>query len=227
MKENITDRSAVQGERLELGWKDLFTTLWQEVFPLIKANLCFLLFCLPVVTIPAAFCAMHGICTDGIRGLRKGIFKTFWATIRSELLRAWGVMLPLGGAFAVAAIGAGIYFSERPWGIISLLPGLVLSSIALVCLMALPYAFTMLARMELRLPQLLKNALLLVFLNFKFSVCGGVIVLAIVVVQVLWWLYAIPAILLIGISLAFYFSTYFAFYGLQRFVLTEPLQRMD
>lgn len=227
MKERDNAYSGAEGERLELGWKNLFTTLWQEVFPLVKANLCFLLFCLPVITIPAAFCAMHGVCTDGIRSLRKGIFRSFWDTIRSELLRAWGVMLPLGGVFAVAAAGAGFYFSERPWGLISLGPGLLLSSIALTCLMALPYAFTMLARMELRLPQLLKNALLLVFLNFKFSVCGGVLVTAIVAVQVLWWLYAIPAILLIGISLAFYFSTYFAFYGLQRFVLTEPLHRMD
>ena len=207
----------------ELGWKNLFVLLWQEVFPLIKANLCFLLFSLPLVTIPAACCAMHGIITDSIRGRQKGIFRSFWMTLRDTMLPAWGLMLPLGGCAVVAAVGAYIYFAKRPMGAFSLLPGLMLSSVTLVCLMALPYAFTMLARMRLSLRQILKNALLLVFLNFKFGVCGSVIAAAIVVVQMLWWLYAIPAILLIGISLAFYFSTYFTLYGLQRFVLTEPL----
>ena len=223
MKFGSTEYARREGEVLQLGWRHLFGTLWQEVFPLIKANLCFLLFCLPVITIPAAFCAMHGVCTDGIRGTRGAIFQSFWRTVRETFLQAWAVMLPLGGCFALSAVGAGVYFTQRPWGTLSLLPGLLLSSIALICLMALPYALTMLARMKLTLRQSLKNAVLLVFLNVKFSICGGVVVLALAAVQTLYWLYAIPVIVLIGISLCFYFSTYFVLYGLQRFVLTEAL----
>lgn len=223
MKFGSIDLSRGEGEALNLGWKHMFCALWQELFPLIKANLCFLLFCLPVATIPAAFCAMHGVCMELIRGNRVAIFRAFRKAIKETFFSAWAIFLLEIAVVAIAVMGAKVYFMERPWGWISAFPGLLLSSIAVVCLLALPYALTMLARMKLSLRQILKNAFLLVFLNAKFSICGGVIAVALIAVQILYWLYAIPVILLIGPALVFYFSTYFALYGLQRFVLTEPL----
>ena len=40
MKFVSTDLSRDQDEPLVLGWKNLFTTLWREIFTLIRANLC-------------------------------------------------------------------------------------------------------------------------------------------------------------------------------------------
>lgn len=211
------------GAPLELGWRHLFLTLWRELFLLIRANLCFLLFCLPVVTIPAACCALHGICVDAIRGKDVPVFKAYWDAVRGLFLPAWGAFLCLGIGEVVSVTGAAFYLrraSEMP---LLLAPGLVATGIAVVGLLMLPYVFTMLPRVDLSLAKVLKNAFLLVFLNLKFSVCGGLVCLLLIAVQAALLLRVVPLILTISLSLTAYFGTYFSLYGLQQYILTEEL----
>ncbi|MDE7010730.1 MAG: DUF624 domain-containing protein, partial [Oscillospiraceae bacterium] len=96
MKFVSTDLSRDQDEPLVLGWKNLFTTLWREIFTLIRANLCFLLFCLPVVTIPPALCALHGVCVDAIRGKRCRVMRLFLDALRRQFLPSWAVAAGFG-----------------------------------------------------------------------------------------------------------------------------------
>ena len=93
-------------EKLQFGWKHMLSVLWKELFPLIKANLCFLLFCLPVVTIPPAVCALYAACTDLIRGKQTEMFRLFWDTLRSEFFRAWGAFAVLMLTEIVSVSGA-------------------------------------------------------------------------------------------------------------------------
>lgn len=67
MKSGFIDPALAQEDASLLGWKNLFMTIWREIFTLVKANLCFLLFCIPIVTMPAALCALHGVCVDVVR----------------------------------------------------------------------------------------------------------------------------------------------------------------
>lgn len=221
MKFAFTDLSRDEGETLVLGWKHLFVTLWREVYTLIKANLCFLLFCLPVVTIPAALTALHGICVDAVRGEKCRVMRTFLKTIRHQFFQSWGVFGILGVLEFVSAYGAWFYF--RQGNPVTGVLGLFMTAVAVIVLLMIPYSFCMLARVDLTLKKVLKNAFLLVFLNLKFSICAGVLCLALLVVQLLWWLYLIPLILLIGLALTAYIGTYFSLFGLQKYVLTEEL----
>ena len=208
---------------LALGWKHMFIALWRGIFPLIRANLCLLLFCLPVVTIPAACCALHGICLDVIRDRPVRVFHLYLRAVREQSLPTWGAALCLGTAELVSVVGAVFYFQRSPDMWLFLIPGLICCAAAVAGLLMLPYVFTMLARVDLTLKQVLKNAFLLVFLDLKFSVCGGVIFLSLAAAQLALFWRAIPLILTIGISAAVYFTTYFCLYGLQRFILTEEL----
>ena len=224
MRFGFTDLPALKaGAPLELGWKHLFLALWRELFPLIKANLFFLLFCLPVVTIPAACCALHGVCVDAVRGKDVRVFRLYLDSVKELLFSAWGAVLCLGAVEFVSIMGAVFYFQRTPAMPFLLAPGLITASAAVVGLLMFPYVFTMLSRMKLNLAQVLKNAFLLVFLNFKFSVCGGVICLLLLAVQAGFFLRAIPVFLTVGVSLTAYFGTYFSLYGLQRYILTEEL----
>ena len=76
------DPSRAEEEPLRFGFKHLFLTLWGCVYPLMKLNLCFFLFCLPVVTIPAAVTALHAVCVDLIRGERVKVFRLFVSTVK-------------------------------------------------------------------------------------------------------------------------------------------------
>lgn len=208
---------------LELGWKHLFVTLWRELFLLIRANLCFLLFCLPVVTIPAACCTLHGICVDAIRGRGVHVLKAYWGAVKELFLPAWGAFLCLGAGEAVAITGAVFYLQRAAQMPLLLVPGLMAAAIAVVGLLMHPYVWTMLSRVDLGLREVLKNAFLLVFLNLKFSVCGGVICLLLIVLQAVFLLRAVPVILTISLALTAYFGTYFSLYGVQQYILTEEL----
>lgn len=221
MRFGFTDLSRDEGDRLVFGWKNLFLTLWREVYTLIRANLCFLLFCLPIVTIPPALTALYGVCVDAIWGQKCQVGKTFLKTIKTQFLSSWALFLGLAGVETVSCVAAWFYFTRGNW-MLSLL-GLMATAIGVVVLFMIPYCFCMLARVRLPLKQVVKNGFLLSFLNLKFSICGTVLAIAIVLVLVLWWLYLLPLILLIGEAFVAYLTGYFSLYGLQKFVLTEEL----
>ena len=217
------DPSRAEGEPLRFGFKHLFLTLWGCVYPLMKLNLCFLLFCLPAVTIPAAVTALHAGCVDLIRGERVRVFRLFVSTLRKQFFSAWAVLTAILGPCALSILNAWFYFSCAAQWKLLLIPGLTMSAIAVILLLMLPYALTMLARVDLGIRKVLKNAFLLTFLNLPFSLCGSLLVLLMLVLSALYWLYALPLTVTFTFALCAYIGVYFSLYGLQRFVLTQEL----
>ena len=218
-----SDPSRTEGEPLELGFKHLFKTLWARVFPLMRLNLCFLLFCLPVITIPAAVTALHAGCVDLIRGERVEVLSLFLKTVRKQFFTSWAVLLFLLVPCVLAIFNAWFYFSRASEQLLLFVPGIAMSAIAVILLLMLPYALTMLARVNLNIRKTIKNAFLLTFLNLPFSVCSSLLILLILVLSILYWLYALPLVATILFALCGYIGVYFSLYGLQKFVLTEEL----
>ena len=98
-----------------------------------------------------------------------------------------------------------------------------MSGAAVITYLMISYCYTMLARVDLTLGKVLKNSFLLTFLNLKFSICSGVITIAVIVLCSLFWLRVFPLLLLCAFSLVVYFATYFSLFGLEKYVLTENL----
>lgn len=223
MKSEFTDPVRTEEGVLVLGWKNLFVTIGREIFTLIKANLCFLLFSIPVVTMPAALCALHGVCVDVARGHECRVLHSFLHTIKSRFLQTLAAFLLIGLLEFTAVYGAWFYFAHSSENWLFLLMALFMSGVAVIaCLMYSP-CYTMLARVDLTFWKALKNSFLLTFLNLKFSICGGVITIAAAVFCILFWLRVIPLLLLCAFSLVIFITTYFSLFGLQKYVLTEPL----
>ncbi len=223
MKSGFIDLARTQEEDSLLGWKNLFMTIWREIFTLVKANLCFLLFCIPIVTMPAALCALHGVCVDAVRGRECKVFRTFLHTIKSQFFQSWAVFVLLGLLEFISVYGAWFYFTHSNGNWLVLLMGLFMSGVAVIAYLMLSYCYTMLARVDLTLGKVLKNSFLLTFLNLKFSICSGVITIAIIAFCILFWLRVFPLLLLCAFSLVAYFATYFSLFGLEKYVLTEEL----
>lgn len=221
MRFGFTDLSRDEGDALVFSWKNMILTLWREIFTLIRANLCFLLFCMPIVTVPAAVTALYGVCVDAIQGKKCAVFKTFLKTVRFQFFQSWGAFALLGILEFIAVFGAWFYFTRG--NLMTGILGLGMTAVAVVTFLAVPYCFCMLARVDLPLWQAVKNSFLMVFLNLKFSICSGVIFVALLAIMVFRWLQLVPLTLLCGLSLISYLSSYFALYGLQHFVLTEKL----
>ncbi len=220
MKFGFTDFPQ-DGEARELGWKHMIQVLWRELFTLIKANVCFFLFCIPIVTIPAAVTAIHCICVDTIRGKPVKVIRIYWNVLKTQYLASLGALTVLSGLIALGCYGTRFYW-EWPFPVpmmrmITLLP----ASFAVIGVLMIPYCFNMLACLNLSLGKILKNSFLLVFLNLRFSICGGVIGTALILLQIQFWLPLLPIILSCGIALSVYAASYFAFYGIEKFVVIK------
>ena len=83
------------------GWESVRLVLSQYWVRLIGLNLLYLLCCLPVITIPAATCALHRVILNMVRETRyEGVFHGFFAEFRTHFLKrtVFGLLLLLAPA---------------------------------------------------------------------------------------------------------------------------------
>lgn len=78
------------------GWRLLASVLAREWWELLKLNLLFLIFCLPLVTVPAAWFALVSITVAMIEDRNVYLLRDFWRAFRTRFALATG----LGIAFA-------------------------------------------------------------------------------------------------------------------------------
>lgn len=196
-----------------------FDVLSREFFELVKLNLLYLLFCVPVFTIPAATTAMCRIALTMLRDRNHFLWHDFFAAFKREFKWSTLLGLPLlalillcGGALRFYAAAA---LSSPAWSI----PLLAAGALLLLFLCAALYLFPMLALVDLPPRQALRNALLLALLCLP----RNLLALAVIGVLQLLLLATLPMSLiylpLIGCSLSCLIACFCAYGGIQKHVL--------
>ena len=135
---------------------------------LVLLNLCFLLCCLPVVTIGAASTALYTVCFHFDSKQEKTAVTSFFRAFRQNLKQGSLLWLIIG-ALCAGVCGLVLLFL-RASGVAryGLLPSLVL---LLVCLIVASYTFPLLSLFDNSCGGTLKNALILGLGNLPRSVC--------------------------------------------------------
>lgn len=150
--------------------KTLPRRLWQllrdECTSLLMLNLTFLLFCLPVVTIPAAIRGLHQSCWLLVRGKGGGGLPAFRAALRrGQLGKSWaafGLTLPL---LAVAGYGCWFYLRGAGQSVLMLLPFAFCSLSFWVLLLSAGYLYALLCAGRALGRETMIQALALAFLH--------------------------------------------------------------
>lgn len=139
----------------------LATYFWS----LIGVNLLFLVCCLPIVTIPASLCALNRYCVKMVREGVGFFFDDYRKEWKNQLLRSLpaGILtaLPLGYGYYLLSMSLsgqenGVLFA---FGLFWILSGFVFGG----------YLFVLLAMLQLPFRELLQNALILLFAEWKTS----------------------------------------------------------
>ena len=173
---------------------------FEKLLPLIVLNLLFLLTCLPVVTVSAGWTALCSAC-QGLLLDEKQPYRRFWSSFRANFLPS----LLLGVIFfagpAAILYGCWFYFrlSEGAGIAVAISCFCLICSYLLWCIGAL--AFQMQARVELKLPALLKNAICLTFRCPALVLGWLLLALALTAVMALLLPYSLPWLVLLGGSL--------------------------
>lgn len=132
-----------------------------KLLALVKLNLIWMCFCIPIFTIGAANCALHEVASQ-IEGGNEGyIFKSFVSTFKKKFRHSTLIFLP------VLIIGAGIYLDYHFWSQMTgtfagVMKGMVIA-LAVVYLFLSVYLYPLMARMDTGLKKTVRNAALLAF----------------------------------------------------------------
>jgi uncharacterized membrane protein YesL len=175
----------------------------REWWMLLELNLLFILFALPLVTLPAAQVAASRVTALMLQDRSVYLLRDFWEAFRSRFWRATTL-----GAVAIAAIAAGGYatitfLQLAKTSIVFVLPLVIAASTTVFATIATIYALTLLALSERPLATILRLALL-----------GALarplpVLAALMAVAVLWILHIVfyPASIFMPAVLNFSFGT--------------------
>jgi|GEM_PF-2441647 len=206
---------------LLFGWKNMAVTLWNMIFTLLKANLCFLILSIPVVTIPCNLYALTVICSDGIRNGDCRIIPAFKESYRVHFLESWKILALPAGLFSIGIVSAKFYFGSLPQNGMYTVPGIISTFVAVIAYMMVPYVLTLAVSTKLKTSDILKDSFFLIFLNPGFSICSGCLTMAMLILAAMAFLHMIPLIITCWISMIVYVGTYIAMSVIQKFILTE------
>ena len=207
------------------GARRFFQILQLDFFDLVKLNLIFYLFCIPIITIPASYCAMTRVVVNMVRDRPCFLWHEFWKTFRSEFKRATlaGILLIAGLAASAAAI---VYYANliSSDGIYWALAAFPVIGATLLFFMSFSL-FPMIALIDLPLKELVKNAWLLISVSvFRYILASLVCIFFMVIGFLLFPLSFVPA-LLIYPSLFTLVTVFSAYAGIGKYVLRVPLMR--
>lgn len=178
-----------------------FMRFLNRVADMLILNILMVICCIPIITVGAAFTALHYVILKIIRGeegyLFRGFFKSFIQNFRQATL-IWLLMLLVIAVY----VGDSIIFNYSG---LSFPKALVIAVIAIgvVVLLIAMYVFPLLARFDNTIKNTIKNAALLAFANLPKTLLMAVFYVAPFIIGY-FSTYSYIFILMFGISLPAY-----------------------
>ena len=203
------------------GLRLFFRIFFREFSVLIKVNLLFFLFCIPIVTIPAAFCAMTRISLNMVREKNYYLWEDFWKTFRAEFMKATLVGIICGVWVVALAVATWFYGNYSLSNSLYLVPTAITAFGAVMIVFVGFSLFPMLSLVDLPLKALVKNAILLVFLSIFRYVLVLLIFLALLFLALMFFPLSLILVVFLYPSLLNYISVYNAYAGIKKHVLKE------
>lgn len=209
---------------LKKGILRFFQIIWIEFWNLLLLNVIYVLFCLPVVTIPAATAAFTAELCDMVRDRPRMLVHRFWSVFRREWKGA--TLLGLVGLLSIALmfglLTVVLFFLPSIFTYI-LLPATVIV-LFLFC-MAWIYTYPMLVLTQLPLHHVLRNAFSLSLICAKHAAAAVLVCGVILYYALLYFPISIPFLLFGVISLLGLICTFAAWAGIRDHVVADALQQ--
>lgn len=176
-----------------VGWKGYTLFLREYWMDLVKLNLLFLVGSLLIISIPASVTAMSRIVAAMLHREKYALVRDFFATWKKEFVSSLAI-----GVFTALGLGVGVFgfLVAHEGGLIGDSAGNIARAICVVLFFASLdvgiYAFPMKARLELGVAEILKNAILLLFVELKKNLLADVLVLVFAGLLVLGFPFDLP-----------------------------------
>jgi len=203
-----------------------FEIFWREFWELLKLNMLFLVFCIPVVTIPASITAMSRITLTMVRDKNHFLFRDFFSCFKKEFFKSLGAGAILFGIMALSAFGVWFYTSLENLGWIRMLPAAVGAGCFIIAFLMGNYVFAQIAYIDVPFGKMFKNAFYLVFVCIKRNVIVLLVTIFFVGLGIGMLPYSMPAFVMIIFSLTNFTAMFHAYPALKKYVV-KPEKKPD
>lgn len=177
------------------GIKRLAFLYYTHFWRLIGLNLLFILFCLPVVTVPPSLAALNKVLLNLVREGNAFFIKDFFDEFKNSFIKSWVAFLP-----CLALLGIAIFGYSLISDVYMSLPYIV----AFVMVFSIvycqsSYCFTMIALIDLPLGRLIKNSFIMVLVEMKRNIFI-LMTVPVLILSAIYYIYSIPFTLLFAFS---------------------------
>lgn len=167
------------------GIKLFFYRLWCHLGQLTSTNLLFLLFSLPVITIPASYTALSRVTAMIVRNEPVSVWEDFFGAFRSNFVSSLAVGLATMSAPVLAFYAVPFYRTYAEQNPVFLLPlAIVVLATVFQILMSF-YAYPMLSSLDMKARTVIRNSALLTLVKLPRNLLVLLLVAAIWVVVTL------------------------------------------
>lgn len=209
---------------LQKGILRFFQVIWIEFWNLLLLNVLYVLFCLPVVTIPAATAAFTAELCDMVRDRPRMLVHRFWSVFKREWRGATllGLVGLLIAALLFGALAAVLFFLP-PIFTYLLLPATAI--VLFLFSMAWIYTYPLLVLTQLPLHHVLRNAVSLSLICAKHAAVAVPLCGIILYYALLYFPISVPFLLFGVLSLLGLICTFAAWAGIRDHVVADALHQ--
>lgn len=217
------DKNAPPKKGLALFFDIYIRAFWE----LIKLNLIFLLFSIPIVTIGPAYAAMSKVTMLMIRERPFFVFSDFWAAFKAEFKQSFITGLLTAVLSIMMFVGMRFYLAAAAQNQMMYALWFLLVAISFILAMACIYVYPLIVTVSLPLKAIYKNAMLLSIVCLKHSLPALLVIIIIGGGSFLFFPFSIPIILLLLFSHISFISGFTAWPGIKKYVAGEDISEQD
>lgn len=196
-----------------------FETFFREFWQLIKLNLIFVLYCIPIVTIGPAVGAMTSVTVTMVRDLPTDVFYDFRKAFRENWKRSFLCGLLFLAVCVLIYISVICYMQLSKQNAIYNIPLIFIGVVAMLFSLAWIYVYPMAATIDLPLKLILKNSALLGMACLTHSL-PAVLLCGVLMGLSIWFLpLTAPAFLLFTFSFISFISSFAAWAGIEKYIV--------
>lgn len=186
---------------------------------LVKLNLLFILFSIPVVTIPASLGALNSITMLLVQRKHVFLLHDFITKFKENWKQSTVCFTILGILFSLSLFCLNLYFSIGQINKIFLILFFITLSILFFISITSLYVYPLITTISLSTIYILKNSILLSIVCMKNSICGLIVFTFFLLNSFIFFYFSFPINLLIGFSLASFVNSFITFPCINKYIV--------
>ena len=199
-----------------------FQILIQNFWKLIELNLVFLLYCIPVVTIPAAYSAMICVLRDMTNQKPYFLWIDFWQAFKHNFTQSLCFGMIMSVLITAGYLGLFDHFSERWDAYFILIGGMICTLVLILCLMCI-YIPIMIVSVKQPLIRIIQNAFRLAFISLLRNLLVLALNIIITFVLILFFPYSLLFVLLLYFSTTGLVVSFIVWPVIMKYVIVEKI----